>query len=82
MPLLMAKQQEEPSRVTAHGPIAVTPNLPFVACELCRERMSAPLTRCTARPRLNLGDDWKTRVTHQDQDGPVSLRGHGWTWVG
>ena len=47
MPLLMAKQQEEPSRVTAHGPVALTPNLPFVACELCRERMSVFPILCT-----------------------------------
>lgn len=42
MPLLMARQQEDQNRVTGHEPVAITPNLPFVACELCRERMSAP----------------------------------------
>ena len=42
MPLLMATQPGQPGRVTEHAPIAATPNLPFVACELCRERMSAP----------------------------------------
>ena len=42
MPLLMAEQAGKPDVVTEHPAIACTPDLPFLACQLCRERMSEP----------------------------------------